>query len=89
MKSDAFATGLALYVLSGQKAKGVDEAVRRGRAFLVQTQQADGSWPMSSRPAEPKGPGPASSLGPIRYVGTAWATIGLVRSSPGNGTGGD
>jgi hypothetical protein len=87
MKSDAFATGLALYVLSGQKANGVDEAVRRAQAFLIKTQQSDGSWPMSSRPAEPKGPGPAHDLRPIQYVGTAWATIGLVRSCPGPGAG--
>jgi squalene-hopene/tetraprenyl-beta-curcumene cyclase len=84
MTSDAFATGLALYVLSGQKAEGVEKAVRRAQAFLARTQQADGSWPMASRAAEPPGPGPAGNLGPIRYFGTAWATIGLVRSSPGN-----
>jgi hypothetical protein len=33
---------------------------------------------------ETTGPGPAGNLGPIRYFGTAWATIGLVRSSPRN-----
>jgi hypothetical protein len=87
LKSDAFATGLALYAVSGQKATGVDVAVRRAQAFLIKTQQPDGSWPMSSRPAEPTGPGPASYLGPIKYVGTAWATIGLVRSCPGPGAG--
>jgi Prenyltransferase and squalene oxidase repeat len=85
MKSDAFATGLSLYVLSGQKAEGVEEAVRRAQAFLSKTQQSDGSWPMVSRPAEPTGPGPARDLRPIKYFGTAWATIGLVRSSPGPG----
>jgi squalene-hopene/tetraprenyl-beta-curcumene cyclase len=85
MKSDAFATGLALYVLSGEKVEGVEKAVRRAQAFLGKTQQSDGSWRMASRPAEPRGPGPAGNLGPIRYFGTAWATIGLVRSAPGNG----
>jgi hypothetical protein len=87
MKSDAFATGLSLSVLSAHKTEGVEMAVRRAQAFLTRTQQSDGSWPMSSRPAEPKGPGPASSLGPIKYFGTAWATIGLVRSCPGPGAG--
>jgi hypothetical protein len=82
MKSDAFATGLSLYVLSGQRGEGVGKAVRRAQAFLGKTQQPDGSWPMTSRAAEPPGPGPAGNLGPIRYFGTAWATIGLVRSSP-------
>jgi squalene cyclase len=84
MKSDAFATGLALYVLSGQKAAGVEKAVRRAQAFLSKTQRSDGSWPMTSRAAEPSGPGPARDLRPIRYFGTAWATLGLVRSTPGN-----
>ena len=82
MKSDAFATGLSLYVLSGQKSEGVEKAVRRGQVFLSKTQQPDGSWPMTSRRAEPSGPGPARDLGPIRYFGTAWATIGLVGSPP-------
>jgi squalene-hopene/tetraprenyl-beta-curcumene cyclase len=84
MKSDAFATGLALYVLSGQMRQGVEKAVRRAQAFLCKTQQSDGSWPMASRRAEPSGPGPAGDLRPIRYFGTAWATIGLLRSSSGN-----
>jgi hypothetical protein len=84
MKSDAFATGLSLYILSGQKSEGVEKAVRRGQAFLSKTQQPDGSWPMTSRSAEPTGPGPAGDLRPIRYFGTAWATIGLVRSTPTN-----
>jgi squalene-hopene/tetraprenyl-beta-curcumene cyclase len=87
MKSDAFATGLALYVLSGQRAPGVDAAIRRAHVFLIKTQQTDGSWPMTSRAAEPKGPGPAHDLRPIQYFGTAWATIGLVRSSSGSGAG--
>jgi hypothetical protein len=86
MKSDAYATGLSLYVLSGQKAPGVDPAIRRAQAFLVNTQQPDGSWPMTSRAAEPKGAGPAHDLRPIQYFGTAWATIGLVRSCPATGT---
>jgi squalene-hopene/tetraprenyl-beta-curcumene cyclase len=85
MKSDAFATGLTMYALSGSRADGdgLDEAIARAQAFLVKEQQDDGSWPMSSRPAEPSGPGPARNLGPIKFVGTAWATIGLVRSIPG------
>jgi hypothetical protein len=85
MKSDAFATGLALYVLSGQGGKEAAAAVCRAQTFLIKNQQPDGSWPMASRPAEPSGPGPASYLGPIRYVGAAWATVGLVRTNPEGG----
>ena len=35
MKSDAFATGQALYVLRGSRDTGVAEAVRRATRFLV------------------------------------------------------
>ena len=80
--SDAFATGLAMYVLAQSPSKDVHEPLLRARDFLVKTQQADGSWLMKSRPAPPPGPGPARYLTPIRYWGTAWATIGLVQPLP-------
>jgi hypothetical protein len=86
MKSDAFATGLSLYALGDRSGPGVAAAIGRGQAFLVKNQQSDGSWPMTSRPAEPPGPGPARDLRPIKYFAAAWATIGLVRSGPGAGT---
>jgi squalene-hopene/tetraprenyl-beta-curcumene cyclase len=85
MKSDAFATGLSLYALSARSGPRVAAAMGRGQAFLVKNQNSDGSWPMTSRPAEPSGPGPARDLRPIKYFGTAWATIGLVRSGPDAG----
>ena len=82
MKSDAFATGLALYALSGRQTPHVEGVVRRATTFLLESQLPDGGWPMASRHAEPPGPGPAKDLGPIKYIGTSWATIGLVRTSP-------
>jgi hypothetical protein len=82
MTTDAFATGLALYALSGQRGKAVENARRRAQTFLVKMQRPDGSWGMTSRAAEPPPPGPARDLRPITYFGTAWATLGLVRSSP-------
>jgi squalene-hopene/tetraprenyl-beta-curcumene cyclase len=84
MKSDAFETGLSLYALAGQKGEGVEQAVRRAQTFLCKTQESNGSWPMTSRAANPPGPGPARDLRPFRYFGTAWATIGLIRSFPRN-----
>lgn len=80
MKSDAFATGLAIYTLSGHQ--GAQKAIRRAQDFLIQSQQPDGAWLMQSRPSEPTGSGPARYLVPIRLVGVAWATIGLIRTGP-------
>jgi squalene-hopene/tetraprenyl-beta-curcumene cyclase len=80
MKSDAFATGQALYAL-GEHGRGqADPAVRKGHAFLVKSQRRDGSWEMTSRSSEPGGKG-AANLVPITGAGTAWATLGLVRTS--------
>jgi hypothetical protein len=78
--SDAYATGQVLYMLS-LAGMGRDRAeVRRGVTFLVGTQQADGSWPMIGR-AHP-GARPARNRVPITYLGSAWATLGLLRSVP-------
>lgn len=84
LPSDGFATGQALYALSFAATKHEQPAIQRAVAFLVSTQQADGSWPMTSRDH----PGVESTKKPIRYpvpityFGSAWATIGLVRSTP-------
>src|SRR5262249_29944178 len=48
-KSDAYATGQALYALAEAGVKPGDEAVRRAQAFLVKTQREDGAWAMVSR----------------------------------------
>jgi hypothetical protein len=81
MASDAWATGQALYALAESGLGPDDPAVRWGQAFLVKTQRADGSWAMTSRPCPPSGKG-CTSLIPITGAGTAWGTLGLVRSSP-------
>jgi hypothetical protein len=78
--SDALATGEALYGLASAGVADHDPAVTRAAAYLVNTQRADGSWSMTSRPTQPGGNG-ANLLGPITFVGTAWATIGLARAS--------
>jgi squalene cyclase len=79
MASDAWATGQALYGLAHADVKPDDPTIERGRGFLVATQRADGSWPMTSRPLKPDGGG-AKNLIPITGAGSAWALLGLVRS---------
>ena len=80
MASDAWATGQALYALASAGLKPNKPAIVRGQAFLIKTQQADGSWAMTSRPTAPGGKG-SKSLIPITGAGSAWAVLGLVRSS--------
>ena len=79
MASDAHATGQALYALTLAGLKPDDPTIHRGREFLIKTQQADGSWPMTSRPTKPGGAG-STSLIPITGQGSAWGVLGLVRS---------
>jgi hypothetical protein len=78
--SDAYATGQALYVLSLAGLKNDRAEVRQAVTFLVATQKGDGSWPMTSR-AHP-GATPSKNPVPITYFGSAWATLGLMRSVP-------
>jgi len=80
LPSDAFATGQALYFLALAGVKADRSEVRRGVSFLVSTQKEDGSWPMASR-AHP-GEKPMTNPVPITYFGSAWATLGLMRSAP-------
>jgi hypothetical protein len=79
MASDAWATGQALYALAHAGVKSDEPVIRRAQAFLIKTQRADGSWPMTSRPVKPGGEG-SKSLIPITGAGSAWAVLGLVRS---------
>lgn len=78
--SDAYATGQALYVLSLAGVSHDREEVRRAATFLVSTQKEDGSWPMTRR-SHP-GVTPSNNVVPITYFGSAWATLGLMRSAP-------
>src|SRR5262249_14187400 len=78
LPSDAYATGPALYFLNRAAVASDCDEVQRGVAFLVSRQKEDGSWPMTSR-AHP-GAKPMTNPVPITYFGSAWATLGLVRS---------
>ena len=79
-KSDAYATGQALYALAEARVKPGDEALRRARDYLCKTQRQDGSWAMTSRAIMGNGK-VATKFEPIIHVGSAWAVMGLVRSA--------
>ena len=70
--SEPFDTALALLALSHTAGGAApDAAVTRGRAFLAKTQQDDGSWPETTRPAG------AESYAQ-RVSTTGWAALALM-----------
>jgi hypothetical protein len=81
MANDAWATGQAFYAMAHGGIKPDEPVIKRAHAFLIETQRVDGSWPMTSRPTTPGGKG-STSLIPITGSGSAWAVMGLARSSP-------
>src|SRR5207245_2909557 len=82
LKSDAFATGQTLYVLSLVGFTAERPEIKRGIDFLVATQKPDGSWPMISRSTPNGEPGSAKLLTPITCTASSWATLGLARLVP-------
>ena len=85
-KSDAYATGQAMFALAEAGAKPDDPALRKGQAYLAKTQRENGAWPMVSRAIMRNGK-PPTNLAPITHAGSAWAVMGLIRSSPKEETG--
>ena len=81
-KSDAFATGQTLYVLSLAGYTAERPEIKRGIDFLVATQAPDGSWPMISRSTPDGSPGSSKLLTPINCASASWATLGLTRLVP-------
>lgn len=86
MQSDAYATGQALYVLRETGLPTSDKAFRRGVKFLLDTQQADGSWLVETR-AKPVqvffdngDPGGKSQF--ITIAATGWAVAALAGAEP-------
>ena len=86
LDSDAYATGQVLYIVARNGTFFSDPAVQRGTAFLLRSQNEDGSWFVKSR---------AMKIQPyfesgfphghdqwISQVGTAWAAVGLSISAP-------
>jgi pimeloyl-ACP methyl ester carboxylesterase len=85
LRSDAFATGQTLYVLSLAGLTADRPEIKRGLDFLVATQKPDGSWPMISRSTPDGSPGSAKLLTPITAAASSWATLGLARLVPMEG----
>ncbi len=81
-KSDAFATGQTLYVLSLAGYTADRREIKRGIDFLVATQKPDGSWPMISRSTPDGRPGSSKLLTPINCAASSWATLGLASLVP-------
>jgi squalene cyclase len=81
-KSDAFATGQTLYVLSLAGFTADRPEIRRGLDFLVATQKTDGSWPMTSRSTPNGEPGSATLLTPITCAASSWASLAMARLAP-------
>jgi hypothetical protein len=82
LKSDAFATGQTLYVLSLAGYTAERPEIKRGIDFLVATQTPDGSWSMISRSTPDGSPGSSKLLTPITCAASSWATLGLSRLAP-------
>lgn len=82
LKSDAYATGQSLYVLSLAGFTADRPEIKRGIDFLVATQEPDGTWPMISRSTPDGSPGSSKLLTPIKCATSSWATLGLVRLVP-------
>jgi N-acyl-D-amino-acid deacylase len=87
MKSDAYATGTALFTLyeSGQLSAN-DEAYRKGIDFLLRTQLDDGSWHVVSR-SKPiqeyfESGFPHGKDQFISITATCWATTALLLACP-------
>jgi len=81
-RSDAFATGQTLYVLSSAGCGAQQPEIRHAIDFLLDSQKPDGSWPMTSRATPDGRVGSAKLLTPITCAATAWATLGLSRLAP-------
>jgi len=74
LPSDALGTGQALVALTTAGETAKNPAITKAWGYLIKNQKPDGSWFVNSRAYEP----PQFSS----YMGTAWATLGLVRTLP-------
>lgn len=83
--SDAYATGLALFALGqGGELSPKDAVYRRGIAYLLRTQDDDGTWYVSKRaiPANNyfNAEFPHGQSQYISHVAACWATLALIQA---------
>jgi hypothetical protein len=79
---EAYDTALVLLALSRSGDAGELKTMRqRGRAFLVATQERDGSWPETTRPA-------GATSYPQRLSTAGWATLALLATAKDDQPGG-
>ena len=73
---EVFDTAMALLALNEvRKETGVDDLIRRGRAFLISQQQPDGSWVETTRPS-------GGESYAQRLSTSGWATLALLMTRP-------
>ena len=77
-ESDALATGQVLYALREIKLDTSHKSALAAQAWLVKSQQANGTWKVKGTKANKKDKFEETAI----YWGTAWAAIGLSRSLP-------
>jgi len=78
--SDAYTTGQVLYALQQTGLDTNQEAVARGTAWLLKTQESDGTWTVSSELTSAE---PDENKDQIySYWGTAWSVIALANLHP-------
>ena len=78
-KSDAYATGQALYALAEAGTNTEDAAIQKAQSFLEKSQRENGAWAMTSRAIMGNGK-VATKFEPITHAASAWAVMGLIRS---------
>lgn len=72
---EPFDTALVLLALADLRGiEGVEEMIARGRQFLIKEQNADGSWPATTRPRGGESYAQQMST-------TGWATLALLKAS--------
>lgn len=89
---DAFATGHSLYALNLTGLREEVEALERSRKFLLEAQQPDGSWHVSTlsfHPLTGESEHGEATEQVYTYWGTAWATLGLLNTLPVSSEGDD